>query len=271
MFAPIDRLVGFITVLSAAIWVSLILLKPGLPMQNQIAEEIRFTTPRQTPTDSMHILKKFPEYTYTITPLFDYQIKGVVVSHHSTPPFPDASGKSNMFDTRDLCLVWGENAINGSFRQVHFSSNNFSCEWKMTSSGKQPLVNTDISNNHIVPATAEIEKTLKQIKIGDQVELTGKLIKYKVTGNKSGRLLGEHIASTRRVDTGNNAYEVLYLTDMRMIKQNVPWWFPIRTIAKYIALSTLVLWFVLISQPKPFMRDDASKKVDKLPRVKLTV
>jgi len=75
-------------------------------------------------------------------------------------------------------------------------------------------VNTHMSNNHLIPATANIRKAMASAKKGDIVKLDGYLVN--VTASKNGQTVASWNTSTTRTDTGNGACEIMYVTRLRI-------------------------------------------------------
>ena len=64
---------------------------------------------------------------------------------------------------RDVCLVWGDDVTNGSYRKVAFWSGEFTCSYSW-SGVLTPAFNRDeISNNHLIPASGAIARQIGDI------------------------------------------------------------------------------------------------------------
>lgn len=244
-----EKVTSILILISLFSWVLLSVIRHPLPKPSEVLEEIIFEEPIQNGVTSSDITKQFPDYTYNLHPVADYTLKGVVVSQHNTKSFTDISHEFDSINTKDLCLVWGENISNKSYRKVRFSSGDFTCYWRWNKPIDPPFVNSSGSNNHIIPATKEIKNSIDAIGIGDQIELTGKLVSYKITDNETGKILGERGTSTTREDTGNGACEVVYVTNAKILRKNVPWWNPLQSISKYTFIVSFVTLLFFLSRP----------------------
>jgi len=185
-----------------------------------------FAEPVQTPlTNAVPIQFDRTDYHYDVTPLFDYEISGLVV-HKMNYSWFTIDRSETIFPT-DLCLIWGDNLKNQVHREatVRFSQDCRFCnvEWR----GNVPFNLQQLSNNHLLLNRPDLEKRLAAVLTGDQITLRGKLVNVKATlTGKAGRHDSAAVTwntSTTRADTGAGACEVIYVEDV-IIRQpaNVP-------------------------------------------------
>ncbi|CAK0771657.1 hypothetical protein CCP4SC76_5470010 [Gammaproteobacteria bacterium] len=86
--------------------------------------------PRQTPTAVPPFQISAQKILYTIEPLFDYQLDGVVVSLHDSDTFSDIyhfKDWQDFINIRDLCVVWGNNVASGIFRNMTYQNTTWTC------------------------------------------------------------------------------------------------------------------------------------------------
>lgn len=161
------------------------------------------------------------DYAYELTPLFRYDIRGVVVHKLNYSAF--TIYKSEKTFPVDLCLVWGTNAKRKLFREkgVSFSQD---CRWCWAQWRSDVGFNSnELSNNHLVINDPKLEKKIKGFHVGDQVRLVGKLVnvKAKLVG-KAGRYDSSEITwqtSTNRTDSGAGACEVIFVEEAWVLKK----------------------------------------------------
>jgi hypothetical protein len=67
--------------------------------------------PLQEPTREEAFLTQVSGEKYLITPRFDYQLDGVVVSYNNSGDFSDYFHRywNDYLNLRDLCVIWGDN------------------------------------------------------------------------------------------------------------------------------------------------------------------
>jgi hypothetical protein len=152
-------------------------------------------------------------YTWTILPRAQYQISARVLVNQEY--------SSNIFDMRsrlcplDIGLGWKELGDpdvdeqitwwNQSDRTLHFS-------WEIAPPYSYEYINAHISNNHVIPATGNLEAALKTLKRNDIVRMEGLLVDART------KVLGMEYrvnTSMQREDTGQGACETLYV--MRLV------------------------------------------------------
>lgn len=198
------------------IWVILGFYRNPLPSAADLSSRI-FVDPKQTPLRMEPFVVEKGGFVYTFTPKFSYEVSGVVVSMYDSESWFDFTHAKDPANTKDVCVVWGKNATNPLLSSIKFSSGEFTCfyQWSGTDPG---FSNQHISNNHMIPATEEVKKLIKNVRIGDQVTFSGYLTDYEVKDAK-GNLVGKRTTSITREDTRNGACEVVYATDGSIISR----------------------------------------------------
>lgn len=217
-----------------------------LPDVSHIDGTIKAAEPLQEASDGRAFTTTIKGYTYVLTPRATYAISGLVVSQHRGDALLNLYHQEDPGNIRDVCVVWGEDITNGSYRKVKFSSGEFTCSHSW-SGVLAPAFDPDkASNNHLIPARIAIARQIGAIHVGDQIRMTGLLVDYTVT--KDGQEIFTRRTSLTRHDTGNGACEILYVTDLSVV---VPgnhlqadagryMWYT--SLAVFLALG--VVWFV---------------------------
>jgi hypothetical protein len=186
-----------------------------LPEVSRIGSAIKEAEPLQEASDRRAFTTAIKGYTYTLTPRATYDISGLVVSQHRGDARFNLYHQVDPGNIRDVCVVWGEDITNGSYRKVTFSSGEFTCSYRW-SGVLTPAFNPDkASNNHLIPASSAIARQIGAIHVGDQIRMTGLLVDYTVT--RDGQEIFTRRTSLTRNDTGNGACEILYVTDLSVV------------------------------------------------------
>jgi hypothetical protein len=205
---------AFVLCVCVAIYLSL--RDIDLPDASLIDTTIKETEPVQEASDRPVFTTVIKGYTYTLTPKAIYDISGLVVSQHSGDALLNLDHKADPGNIKDVCVVWGEAITNGSYQKVKYASGEFTCSFSW-SGGLTPPFNTEkISNNHLIPADTTIAQRIRTIRIGDQVRMKGLLVDYRVTSK--GREIFSRRTSLTRSDTGNGACEILYVTEISVVR-----------------------------------------------------
>jgi hypothetical protein len=156
------------------------------------------------------IVKEIKNGQFTITPVAEYKLSGMVVSKETY--FDDWKAKVSSID---IAIVWGKLAEPEYEKYVSFSQRNrwYFYEYKHESPLDNVYILSHSSNNHIIPATKNISLALKAIAKKEKVILEGFLVNLK--GTYKGGTVYWNTSLTRK-DTGNGSCELFYVTKARI-------------------------------------------------------
>jgi hypothetical protein len=195
--------------------------KNRLPDSRQILDQMK-AEPAQTPTDMAPFNITKNNTTYTITPKYEYDLYGLIVTYHESRSFLDITHKrwGDTINVKDLCVVWGANTAGNIYKKIKFSSADFTCSFLTWDSDTwRRFDKFRVSNNHLITADPRIAKAILGALVGDQVRVKGYLSEYSNAAN------GFHRGtSTTREDTGNGACETIFVTDFQVLKSNNRAW-----------------------------------------------
>ncbi|MCD6550194.1 hypothetical protein J7K24_01460 [bacterium] len=207
--------------------------KNKLPSQKEILEQL-YQDPVQTETSIAPFEREVGGIIYKITPLYNYELYGLIVSTHSSRSI--AAYYHNKYEDfiniKDICVVWGENIRRETYRLSKFKSGPFTCYVKR----KGFFDNSSFSNNHLLTENKEIAKKISKAEKGDQVYLKGYLVEYSRKNGFTRR------SSTIRTDRG---CEVIYVTNFQILKRANPYWHIAYTTSKYLTVIFLMVLFVI--------------------------
>jgi len=188
--------------------------------------------------------------TYSVRPLYSYDISGLVVSMHDSDSWWDWIHKAwnDRLNVVDLCVIYGENARSGGYLGLNYSSGEFVCNVSTSSTERwQAFSMPALSNNHLLADSPALASRLRQVRVGDQVRIRGYLAEY----SHSHGFAFFRGTSTTRLDTGNGACETIYVEDFEVLRRGSPVWRGLFWVGLAgIALSVL-WWFML----PPVMND----------------
>lgn len=220
-----------------------------LPQKSEIRSDIVHGQPVQINTNTNDSFgRTFGVSEYLFTPHASYELRGLVVSLHHSDSWTDISHKDDPAQTVDICVVWGPNIATNGYRMVTYSHGDWTCYYRWNTEYDPPFSGNFLSNNHIIPTTPALAKLIKQIKVGDQIYLSGTLVDYSILSPEGTAMFSRH-TSLNRTDTGNGACEILYLTDAKILNSDIPW----RTLFFYLLIITIIGGTVLgffLSMPK---------------------
>jgi hypothetical protein len=218
----------------------------ALPEASRVDDTIKEGEPLQAVSDQRVFTAIIKGYTYTITPRATYAISGLVVSQHRGDALFNMYHKADPGNVEDVCVVWGESIVNGSYRKVTYKSEEFTCYYGWSGILTPPFNPEKMSNNHLIPANDTVAHQIRGIRTGDQIRMSGLLVDYRVSSG--GRDVFTRQTSLTRKDTGNGACEILYVTEMHVIRPGSHLAADAAAYAWYTSLGLLValgvVWFV---------------------------
>ncbi len=188
---------------------------------NSISSE-SLLPPLQVPVADSRLIKFVKNgFAYTLTPLYDYEIAGLVIHKQPYDTWYSIDRADKTF-VEDFCIMWGDN-----LRNKVYQSNGLSVKqdfrFCIVSSSSSDFHSNEFSNSHIIVNDKTLEEKIKNIRAGDQVRITGKLSNVK--GEALGRVSDyesstfEWTTSTVRSDSGAGGCEVVFVTGVEIIKR----------------------------------------------------
>ncbi len=232
------RLSFLILIISVSVWGLAYFESKELVDASEIVELIKSNDPEQLSTKEKPYDFEYTERKYRITPLAEYKIQGLVVSHNNIHSIADMYHDRTSVDIKDLCILWGSNVASDVYLHGRYWNGSFHCAYEFSDGEQYAKFRHDqLSNNHILAHTLRVRKQIESIRIGDQVSLSGHLIKYsEIPGNGF-----ERVSSLIRTDTGNGACEVFMVDTVKIFKRGNQGWNKIKDFAAITSLIFLVL------------------------------
>lgn len=243
----LHTLVRWLLIGSVALFVYAFVHRNDLPESSQMLPQMQLA-PLQTPANMPEFETEAGGIKYHIQPQYSYDLYGLVVSQHDATSWQDYLHQrwNDNLNIRDICVVWGNNALSGIYREIKFWSGQFTCNFSTRSTPVfQAFDQSAISNNHLLAASEHLREKVAQIRIGDQIHLKGYLASY----SHNHGFAFKRGTSIIRTDTGNGACETIYLEDIDIIRPStLPW-----RLVMYAALAGFVLsilaWMALPFKP----------------------
>lgn len=229
-------------IVGLVIFVSSYFLQNKLPNPTSIDNSL-YKEPIQEAIQMDSISQIMKDVTYTISPQYSYELWGLIVSENDNEVWYSRFKTTDPLNTKDFCVIWGDNLKSGNYKDFKFKSEEFVCIY---SSDKYVNFNSaQLSNNHLLPANDEMYQQIRQAHIGEQIHFKGYLVNYKGT-DKNGQ---EFIRSTSntRTDTGDGACETVYITDFSKIKSANTIFRIMYIISEYLIILSLLMIIILVS------------------------
>jgi len=230
----------FVLIAAGLAFVVSFFMKDRLPGRSAILEPL-LLEPVQTGTElpgPFDVTRK--SVTYTVTPFFNYELWGMVVSYHHADSFVDISHEAwnDHINVKDVCVLWGKNLETAVYTRMKFRNRDFTCFYTYPDQETGRIFTENcLSNNHLLPADSIVAGTIMRAKKGDQVHLKGWLVSYGIKDSPYKRM-----TSTTRRDRGNGACETVFVNEFEILREANPGW---RQLYK-ISLGLIVLCAVFL-------------------------
>jgi hypothetical protein len=178
---------------------------------------------------------------YRISPLYRYDLTGLVVSLHHADSWLDYAHQEwgDALNIVDLCVVWGKNATSGIYEEMRFSHGQWTCYYQTRDQKTwERFSESEISNNHLLTNHPAIRRKIRSARIGDQIRLVGFLAEYAHGDFRRG-------TSTTRTDTGNGACETVWVEGFDILRRPPAYGRVARWLGYCLIALAAILWFRL--------------------------
>jgi hypothetical protein len=142
----------------------------ALPVPEELNESL-YAAPQQARVDLPPFETTVGDITYTITPLYRYELAGMVVSYHDSSAWWDIYHHglwNDCINVKDLCVIWGDNVKTDVYRKAKFSSDVTWCYWQLPNYELlSRFRNECLSNNHLLSDRAELNRKLRRVRDGE--------------------------------------------------------------------------------------------------------
>lgn len=250
-------------IIKAILFISIIVFavsffqKDNFPDKKEILEKL-YQDPLQTETNEISFEKEKGGIIYTINPLYDYELYGMVVSYHHSAGWWDYYHKkwNDFINIKDICVIFGDNLLSEVYKEMEFKSGSWTCYSEFKSGTPKEIwskfKNSCVSNNHLLSAGEDINKIIMSAEKGDQIYLKGYLAEYSHTGGSFRRG-----SSATREDTGNGACETIYVSDFKILKKANPLWRFAFSFSKYSIIGCLIFLTIFFFKSPVYNRPAA--------------
>ena len=186
-----------------------------LPDTYDIVEPIKHIQPSINLIKQEPYIKEFSGVKYKITPHAEYEIYGLVVEQYDSDHWLDVTHRNDPAQSKDLCLVWGENIKNGVYRKAKYSHGEFTCYYRLDYEHLELFKRNQLTNNHLIPQNDYLKNLLKKVKKGDQVHIKGTLVDYEILNEDNERVMYRRTS----LSLDESKCEVVLLSDFKIIKE----------------------------------------------------
>jgi hypothetical protein len=205
--------------------------------------------PRQTATNKAPFEIGARGMRYTVTPRFKYELNGMLVSMHDAGSLADTTHAEmqDHVNVVDLCVAWGSAVREEIYREYNFSNTDTFCFLSPKSDKSRTLAVDTVSNNHLVTGSPTLAAELRKLRPGDQIHLSGYLVNYSRKAEDGATWTRQ--TSTVRTDTGDGACEVMFVSELEMLRpyENV-WHMGLKVGVALLVISLLAMVFAYGSE-----------------------
>jgi hypothetical protein len=213
-----QKILSFLFLVALGLAVVAFVNKGRLPTHREIRPELRQEPVQETITEPPFSID-YRGKNYDVHPVASYELWGLVVSHNQITSVADIYHDKNSLDTRDLCVIWGQNVLTEDYRNVTYKSGSFTCFYQYPDGVS--FNGTELSNNHLITDNESIRRKIDQVHIGDQIHFTGLLVNYRDSAVPN----FWRNTSTTRTDTWGGACEVVYVKALDILKEETHGWY----------------------------------------------
>tara|TARA_R110002049_G_scaffold30729_8_gene105063 strand:+ start:1083 stop:1811 length:729 start_codon:yes stop_codon:yes gene_type:complete len=215
-----------------------------LPADMRLVPELA-SEPRQTRASKTGFEASFKGVDYAITPQYDYELYGLVVSfrHHdgNSRMHRQSNDHLNMLD---VCVLWGDTAASPLLNEITFWNGIFTCNVQTRDQAAWDAFDIyELSNNHLISDDPRLREKLRDIRIGDQIRVRGYLASYASANG------GTRGTSTTRLDTGDGACETIYVQEFDIVRKASNFWRSGMYVSLLMLLAGLLIHFIRPYRP----------------------
>ncbi|HYA48323.1 MAG TPA: hypothetical protein VEG35_01375 [Burkholderiales bacterium] len=233
----------YVLAAAAAAFVVSFFMKDRLPARDTILPDL-LQQPVQTKDDlpaPFDVTRK--GVTYTVEPLFNYELWGLIVSYHHASSISDISHEAwkDFINVKDVCVLWGKNLETAVYERMKFRNRDFTCFYTYPDEETGRVFSENcLSNNHLLPADPIVAAAVLGARKGDQVHLKGWLVSYGIKDTPYRR-----VSSTTRFDRGNGACETVFVNEFQVLRPANTQWRALHTFS--LALTVLCVVILLFA------------------------
>jgi len=211
--------------------ISLVRMKK-LPPLDEINRSL-LNQPVQTDIVREEFNFSYRKKSYEVTPLADYELWGLIVTKNNIKAWFNYYKDKDSVNLKDICVVWGKNIENGVYsdENISYKSGEFTCYVRWTRDLDGGFYIDNLSNNHLLTANIDIQEKIRDLNIGDQVHLKGKLVDINEDGNLYMRTSLSRSDSNESSRSGG-ACEVFYVDEIEILRTSNLFWNYVYKISK---------------------------------------
>ncbi len=208
----------------------------NLPTRDKILPSMMNEPVQATSTVLDNFNFDYKNTNYSVKPIADYELWGLVVTVNNIKAWYNIYHDKDSVNLKDVCVIWGDNLTSDAYLGVHYKSGEWTCYTRWYGKLDGRFYGNKLSNNHLLSDSEQVRRIIKEVKIGDQIHLSGALVNYAKKGSRYYRN-----SSLTRDDTGNGACETFFVQEAKILKKGRNAWHLLNTGSKHLFISLAVL------------------------------
>jgi ribosomal protein L37AE/L43A len=223
------------------IYLSLLLLALSYWNQGRLPERNALSiflenNPRQTATQRQPFAFDYRGKRIEVTPVASYELWGLIASHNNIDGFVWGYDKDDV-NIKDICVLWGANLASNDYQHYKIWNKQWTCMLELNAEQMQRFHGDALSNNHLLAEAPNIRKTIRELRVGDQVRIKGMLVNYRTPSFAP----QWRSTSTQRGDAGNGACEVVFVEEIDVLRYGTPGWYWLFDFSLWLLLFSVII------------------------------
>ncbi len=194
--------------------------------------------PQQTATARSPFEFEYRGRACRVRPVASYELWGLVVTHNDIESVADIYHDRSSVDTKDVCVIWGDNLRREDYQRVKFWSGPYTCYFRIPDGARFAL--DGAGNNHLITDRPEIREAIAGVRIGDQIHLRGLLVDYQMDDWET---FWRQTSQARN----DSDCEVVFVESLEVLRRGTPGWYLTARLGWAAAILGAASWLVLFA------------------------
>lgn len=257
----INKILKFLIIVSLIMLAISYFKKNDLPLPSQILPELMID-PIQTSTDKQPFSYQFKNVSYKVSPQYNYDLYGLVVSQNDNDVWYSRFKESDPANTKDFCVIWGQNLETDFYQKTKFRTVEFVCHIYFPNDDlvRKSYSGAHLSNNHLYAANEADFQAIRQVSIGDQIHLRGYLANLESIDPE-----GRKWTRSTSVSRTDSDCETIYVEQFEILKKGNVLWHQIFKIMPYVIIIICFLLILIFIISTNLINRSRSKDLPEMP------
>ncbi|MFZ2310483.1 MAG: hypothetical protein WAW11_02980 [Patescibacteria group bacterium] len=217
-----------------------------LPSQDKITTNL-LRDPIQTSTTRENFSFSYRNKNYHVKPVADYELWGLVVTKNNINAWYNYYHDKNSVNLKDICVVWSKNITNGVYKDpnITFKSGEWTCYANWNGHMTNTFYPSNLSNNHLLTDDTNIQKIIRNVRVGDQIYLKGSLVDYAEQGQAEYRMTSISRTDSNQESRSGGACEIVYIDEFKILQKNQSFWHIIYNLSQILFIGLILTQLII--------------------------